>query len=119
VVRGHSLREQAQAWDRAIVDHVERNQFFENYRGPGDDFFGSVATRGTPPTAPPARSTPAHPLLMQAVSAIPGVKAGDSVRWHAAMIHGVDPVTDQKGWGDVMYIGSSPGDFPAEHYERT
>jgi hypothetical protein len=57
------------------------------------------------------------------------------------MVHGVDPVTDQKGWGNVMYIpaapwcprneayaatvreafltGSSPGDFPAEHYERT
>ncbi len=57
------------------------------------------------------------------------------------MIHSVAPVTDQKGWGNVMYIpaapwcprnetyaaavrdafasGSSPGDFPAEHYERT
>ena len=56
------------------------------------------------------------------------------------MIHGVAPVTDQKGWGNVMYIpaapwcprnetyaasvreafltGSSPSDFPAEHYER-
>ena len=57
------------------------------------------------------------------------------------MIHSVAPVADQQGWGNVMYIpaapwcprneqyaasvrdafvtGSSPSDFPAEHYERT
>src|SRR5690242_16176366 len=40
VIRGHFPREQALAWDRDIVDYVERNHFFENYRGPGDDFFG-------------------------------------------------------------------------------
>src|SRR3954464_7565160 len=56
------------------------------------------------------------------------------------MIHSVAPVTNQQGWGNVMYIpaapwsprheayaasvreafatGSSPTDFPAEHYER-
>ena len=56
------------------------------------------------------------------------------------MIHTVAPVTDQKGWGNVMYIpaapwcprneqyavnvreafvtGSSPSDFPEENYER-
>jgi hypothetical protein len=45
VVRGHFEREQALAWDKDIVDYVERNQFFENYRGPGDDFFGSVGSR--------------------------------------------------------------------------
>ncbi|QJY45343.1 DUF1479 domain-containing protein [Pseudonocardia broussonetiae] len=82
-----------------------------------------------------------HPLLMEAVTGIPDVRAGDSVWWHCDMVHGVAPVTDQKGWGNVMYIpaapwcprnevyaadvrdalstGSSPGDFPAEHYERT
>jgi hypothetical protein len=81
-----------------------------------------------------------HPLLMRARSGIPDVEAGDSVWWHCDMIHGVDPVTDQKGWGNVMYIpaapwcprneayaagvrdafrtGSSPSDFPGEHYER-
>ena len=59
--------------------------------------------------------------------------------WHCDMIHGVDPVTDQQGWGNVMYIpaepwckknedyaddvrkafrgGESPSDFPEEHYE--
>ena len=45
VVRGHFEREQALAWDQDIVDYVERNQFFETYRGPGDDFFGSVGSR--------------------------------------------------------------------------
>jgi hypothetical protein len=81
-----------------------------------------------------------HSLLLRAVTPIPDVQAGDSVWWHADMIHGVDPVKDQQGWGNVMYIpaapwcprneayaasvreafltGSSPTDFPAEHYER-
>lgn len=81
-----------------------------------------------------------HPLLMQALSGIPDVRAGDSVWWHCDMIHSVAPVQDQQGWGNVMYIpaapwcdrneqyaesvreacatGSSPADFPAEHYER-
>ena len=45
VVRGHFPREQALAWDQDIVDYVESNRFFENYRGPGDDFFGSVGSR--------------------------------------------------------------------------
>src|SRR3712207_4732627 len=45
VVRNHFDREQALAWDRDIVDYVENNRFFENYRGPGDDFFGSVGSR--------------------------------------------------------------------------
>jgi hypothetical protein len=82
-----------------------------------------------------------HPLLLEALSGIPDVRAGDSVWWHCDMIHSVAPVTDQRGWGNVMYIpaapwcprnetyaasvreafrtGSSPTDFPAEDYERT
>jgi hypothetical protein len=81
-----------------------------------------------------------HSLLLEALSGIPDVKAGDSVWWHADMIHSVAPVIDQKGWGNVMYIpaapwcprnkayapdvyeafttGSSPTDFPDENYER-
>ncbi|MGY3201344.1 DUF1479 domain-containing protein [Streptomyces sp. TE5632] len=308
VVRGHFERDQALAWDASIVDYVERNEFFENYRGPGDDFFGSVGSkpeiypiywsqaqmearqsdrmanvqsflnslwkhesegvqwfdpdrdalypdriRRRPPGAdsgglgthldpgtldlwmtqayqqafrhlfdgsveeydpwdaahrtagpqypgstmcsafrtfqgwtalsdmdhdqgvlhtvpiPEAMAYlmlrpllpdvpdddmcgvttnqvfPAdekwHPLLMEALTGIPDVKAGDSVWWHCDMIHSVAPITDQKGWGNVMYIpaapwcprneeyaakvreafltGSSPSDFPEEHYERT
>src|SRR3954454_3806638 len=45
VVRGHFERRQALAWDQDIVDYVERNGFFKNYRGPGDDFFGSVGSK--------------------------------------------------------------------------
>ncbi len=79
--------------------------------------------------------------LLTASAGIPDVTAGDSVWWHCDMIHSVAPVRDQKGWGNVMYIpaapwcprneeyaavvrdafmtGSSPSDFPDEHYERT
>jgi hypothetical protein len=81
-----------------------------------------------------------HAPLRRALTGIPDVRAGDSVWWHCDMIHGVAPVEDQQGWGNVMYIpaapwcprneryaasvreafrtGSSPDDFPAEHYER-
>lgn len=81
-----------------------------------------------------------HELPMQALSGIPSVRAGDSVWWHCDLVHGVAPVFAQQGWGNVMYIpaapwcprnreyapiafdafatGSSPSDFPAEHYER-
>jgi len=307
VVRGHFPREQALEWDAGIVDYVESNQFFENYRGPGDDFFGTVGSkpeiypvywspaqmqarqsermarvqaflnaqwvsesdgvqwfdpardslypdriRRRPPgvdsaglgshldpgtldlwmttayqqafghlfdgtveqydpwdaahrTAGPQYSGstmcsafrtfqgwtalsdmdhdqgvlqtvpipeamgylmlrpllddvadddmcgvttgqvfPAnekwHSLLLRAMAGIPDVRAGDSVWWHADMIHSVAPVQDQQGWGNVMYIpaapwcprnevysehvreafltGSSPSDFPEEHYER-
>jgi hypothetical protein len=307
VIRGHFEREQALAWDKDIVDYVERNNFFEDYRGPGDDFFGSVGSRPEiypvywsspqmearqsdrmarvqsflnhqwtyesdgvrwfdpdrdslypdrirrrPPgassgglgthidvgtldlwmtsayqqafrhlfdgsveqydpwdashrTAGPqypgttmcsvfrtfqgwtALSDMAHdqgvlftvpipeamaylmlrpllsdvpeddmcgvtvnqvfpvddtwhPLLMRARSGIPDVRAGDTVWWHCDVIHGVAPVENQQGWGNVMYIpaapwcprneayapkvrdaflaGESPSDFPEEHYER-
>ena len=81
-----------------------------------------------------------HSMLLPALSGIPDVRAGDSVWWHCDMIHGVAPVEHQRGWGNVMYIpaapwcprneayaesvraafvrGSSPADFPPEHYER-
>jgi len=82
-----------------------------------------------------------HALLLDAISGIPDVQAGDSVWWHCDMVHSVAPVTNQQGWGNVMYIpaapwcprneayassvreafltGSSPTDFPEEHYEQT
>ena len=88
----------------------------------------------------PAGNERWHGPLLRALSGIPDVRAGDSVWWHCDMIHSVAPVTDQQGWGNVMYIpaapwcprneaysasvraafltGSSPADFPEEHYER-
>jgi Protein of unknown function (DUF1479) len=80
-----------------------------------------------------------HQMLMPALSGIPDVEPGDTVWWHCDLIHGVAPVTDQQGWGNVMYIpaapwcaknaryadvvresflaGRSANDFPDEHYE--
>lgn len=80
-----------------------------------------------------------HPLLIEALTSIPALEAGDSVWWHCDVIHSVAPVNDQQGWGNVMYIpaaplceknlawarkakvalenGVSPGDFPREDYE--
>ena len=82
-----------------------------------------------------------HPLLMEARAGIPDVEPGDTVWWHCDMIHSVAPVTEQEGWGNVMYIpaapwcgrnerfaskvyeafaaGKSSPDFPDEHYEET
>lgn len=100
----------------------------------------SVSRAGRTGTWRGSRANAAVTASRTAVTDIPDVRAGDSVRWHCDMVHGVAPVTDQKGWGNVMYIlaapwcprnevyaatvrdalrtGSSPGDFPAEHYER-
>jgi hypothetical protein len=80
-----------------------------------------------------------HSLLLPALTPIPAVEPGDTVWWHGDMIHSVGPVTDQQGWGNVMYIpaapycpknaayaeacgqaflaGTSPSDFAAEDYE--
>jgi Protein of unknown function (DUF1479) len=102
---------------------------------PDDDMCGVATSRAFPV------GDRWHPLLMQALTPIPGVQAGDSAWWHCDMVHSVAPVENQQGWGNVMYIpaapwcprneryaasvrdafftGSSPSDFPAEHYERT
>ncbi len=102
---------------------------------PDDDMCGVAANQVLP------ISEQWHSLLLEASSGIPDVRAGDSVWWHSDMIHSVAPVADQQGWGNVMYIpaapwcprndtyaesvrdafasGSSPTDFPEEHYERT
>lgn len=81
-----------------------------------------------------------HSLLLRAKSLIPNIQAGDSVWWHCDIIHGVERIKNQQGWGNVMYIpvtpgceknlryatrcakyfrnGLSPDDFPEEHYEK-
>ncbi len=101
---------------------------------PEDDMCGVTVNRTFPVTGQ------WHPLLRRALTGIPDVRAGDTVWWHCDLIHSVAPVQNQQGWGNVMYIpaapwcprneryaasvraafatGSSPGDFPAEHYER-
>lgn len=101
---------------------------------PEDDMCGVTVSQVFPASAK------WHAPLLRALAGIPDVRAGDSVWWHCDMIHSVAPVTGQRGWGNVMYIpaapwcprneryaasvrqafltGSSPDDFPAEHYER-
>jgi hypothetical protein len=101
---------------------------------PDDDMCGVTVSQVFP------ASPRWHGLLLRALSGIPDVRAGDSVWWHCDLIHSVAPVKNQQGWANVMYIpaapwctrneqyagsvreafltGSSPGDFPAEHYER-
>ncbi len=49
VVRGHFDRAQAERWDSDIVDYVDSNQFFENYTGPADDFFGTLGAEASKP----------------------------------------------------------------------
>ena len=91
------------------------------------------------PTGPSRSTSSGTRSCSTAVSAIPSVQPGDSVWWHCDMIHSVAPVTDQQGWGNVIYIpaaprcqkndeyaglvreaflaGKSPYDFPTENYE--
>jgi len=101
---------------------------------PDDDMCGVTVNQVFP------ASRTWHSPLLRALTGIPDIRAGDSVWWHCDMIHSVAPVNNQQGWGNVMYIpaapwcprneqyaasvrdafltGSSPSDFPAEHYER-
>jgi hypothetical protein len=98
-----------------------------------DDLCGAVNGQSLPIT------DRHHRLLLAALTPIPEVAPGDTVWWHGDLIHSVGAVTDQKGWGNVMYIpaapycernaayaracgedfltGSSPGDFAPENYE--
>jgi hypothetical protein len=45
VVKGNFDRNEALGWDKSIVDYVDSNNFFETYRGPGDDFFDTVGSK--------------------------------------------------------------------------
>lgn len=42
VIKGHFPREQALAWDTAMLEYLDRNHFDDVYKGPGDSFFGSL-----------------------------------------------------------------------------
>ena len=98
-----------------------------------DDLCGAANGQSLPVTAAH------HGVLLPGMSPIPDVEPGDTVWWHPDAVHSVDPVTDQKGWGCVMYIpaapycpknaayaercgraflaGETPDDFAPEHYE--
>ncbi|MGI9597563.1 MAG: YbiU family protein, partial [Acidimicrobiales bacterium] len=100
-----------------------------------DDLCGVAVNKVLPVT------TPWHDRLLDGLSPVPDLEPGDSVWWHADLIHSVAPVTNQEGWASLMYIpaapwndrnrryaesahlslrsGESPDDFPSEHYEAT
>ncbi len=42
VIKGHYPREQALAWDNAMLEYLDLNHFDDVYKGPGDSFFGSL-----------------------------------------------------------------------------
>ncbi|PLV63687.1 DUF1479 domain-containing protein [Erwinia sp. B116] len=42
VVRQNFERSKALAWDRSMLEYLERNNFDAQYKGPGDAFFGSL-----------------------------------------------------------------------------
>ncbi len=42
VVKQQFPREQALAWDQSLLDYLDLNDFDAQYRGPGDNFFGSL-----------------------------------------------------------------------------
>jgi hypothetical protein len=43
VIKGHFPREQALDWDRSMLEYLDRNQFDDVYKGPGDNFFGTLS----------------------------------------------------------------------------
>mgnify|MGYP001157637644 FL=1 len=43
VIRQHFPRERARGWDREMMAYLERNHFDEIYKGPGDNFFGTLS----------------------------------------------------------------------------
>ncbi len=80
-----------------------------------------------------------HSLLLEAVTPIPHMQAGDTVFWHSDVVHSVEDAHRGSGYSNVMYIasapwcakneaylkrqlpsflrGESPPDFPADHFE--
>lgn len=69
---------------------------------PDDDLCGAANGQSLP------ISERWHPILMPALTPIPQVAPGDTVWWHGDLIHSVGEVTNQQGWGNVMYIPASP-----------
>ncbi|ANG92172.1 DUF1479 domain-containing protein [Enterobacteriaceae bacterium 155047] len=43
VIKGHFPREQALAWDHSMLDYLDLNRFDDVYKGPGDNFFGTLS----------------------------------------------------------------------------
>ncbi len=49
-----------------------------------------------------------HPLLLQGISSIPDMEAGDAVFWHCDVIHAVENEHNGEFDSNVMYIAAAP-----------
>lgn len=49
-----------------------------------------------------------HGALLRGLTTIPTVGPGDTVWWHADMIHAVESANKSQNWANVIYIGASP-----------
>jgi hypothetical protein len=67
---------------------------------------GELGLAGEP--VPTPRRAAGDELLHSALAPIPAVEPGDTVWWHGDIIHSVANATNDRRWGNVMYIGSSP-----------
>jgi len=98
-----------------------------------DDLCGAMPGRGLPILSE------WHAPLLEALTSIPQMQAGDAVFWHCDLIHAVEDEHHGSGYSNVMYIpaapgcakndaylqrqlpsfleGRSPPDFPGEHFE--
>lgn len=43
VIKGHFPREQALGWDSSMLTYLDKNNFDDVYKGPGDNFFGTLS----------------------------------------------------------------------------
>ncbi|HET7313941.1 DUF1479 domain-containing protein [Salinisphaera sp.] len=57
VIRNHFPHQRAREWDQRLVAYLDDNDFDRIYRGPGDDFFGSLSA-SRPPILPVYWSQP-------------------------------------------------------------
>jgi hypothetical protein len=49
-----------------------------------------------------------HGALLRGLTTIPTVYPGDTVWWHADIIHAVESANQSENWANVIYIGASP-----------
>lgn len=49
-----------------------------------------------------------HAALLRGLTTIPVVGPGDTVWWHADMIHAVEQANQSENWANVIYVGASP-----------
>lgn len=69
---------------------------------PEDDLCGAAPGRAL------SISEKWHPLLLEGISSIPDMEAGDTVFWHCDVIHSVENEHQGEFDSNVMYISSAP-----------